>query len=98
MTSPQLKLVNDLTDQELAEIQGEIDKSKKAGAIERVRKPIDVLPPGEKPRYDDLHNAELFLQMCGDDLLYCAESKKWLYWDRTHWKFDRDDFVFKLAS
>jgi putative DNA primase/helicase len=98
MSRPQPKLVNDLTDQELSEIQSEIDKTKNAAAIARVKRPTQILPPVERPRYDDLHNAELFLQICGEDLLYCAESKKWLYWDRTHWKFDRDDFVFELAA
>lgn len=57
----------------------------------------DVLPP-ETPHFNDLANADRFLQFAGDDLLYCAEAGKWLIWQGTHWAFDNKDFVFSLAA
>jgi putative DNA primase/helicase len=99
MNAPQLKLVtNDDIDRELADAQGEIDAARKANAITKIRRPADVLPPEGDRRYDDLANAELFLQSFGDDLLYCAEPKRWMYWDGTHWKLDGEQFVFQLAT
>lgn len=91
--------MTDPLDQELTDLQLEINGAKKNDALSRAKsKTIDVLPPDSNRRYDDLANAEMFLGEFGDDLLYCGESKKWLFWDGSHWKFDRDDFVFELAT
>lgn len=60
----------------------------------------DVLPPGDAPpqHFDDLANSQLFLDLIGEDLLYCAEQQVWYIWEKTHWAADRKDFVFKLAK
>lgn len=59
----------------------------------------DVLPPdGSPPRYDDLANSKRFLDLIGDEMLYCVESKKWLIWQGSHWEIDRSDFVFDYAA
>src|SRR5437764_8881814 len=47
----------------------------------------ELLPP-QGERYDDITNANRFLSMMGDDLLYCAEAGKWMIWTGTHWAYD----------
>lgn len=93
-------------DNELSEIAGDIAASKRAliksggkgGGIGAGKSQTDVLPPLDAIRYDDLGNAERFLEMAGEDLLYCNDAKKWLYWDRTHWAWDTSDFVFEMIT
>lgn len=98
MTAPTLKLVPDNdVDSEIAEVAGEIAVSKMALAKSNGRV-ADVLPPDTGRRYDDLGNAERFLDWAGEDLLYAAEAKKWLIWDKTHWSFDSTDMVFDLVT
>ena len=93
-------------DSELNEIAGEIAASKKAliksgggnrnGAIGTTT--AEVLPPADGVRYDDLGNAERFLEIVGDDLLYCTDSKKWLYWNAKFWEHDNENFVFEMIT
>ena len=98
MSEPQLKLVDDLTETELSEIEGEMSEKRKSLARARHGAAnTKVLPPDNSVRYDDLANAERFLHFVGEDLLYLAEAKRWLIWDRTRWKFDDEEFVFQLA-
>lgn len=103
MTAPHLKLVtNDPLDDELSEIAADMAASKRAlikGAGKGGKSPADVLPPdGSPPRYDDLANSKRFLDLIGDEMLYCVESKKWLIWQGSHWEIDRSDFVFDYAA
>jgi putative DNA primase/helicase len=98
MSEPRLHLVKDIADEQISAIGAEMKAKQKALASNgRGARTADVLPPDNSQRYDDLSNAERFLQFVGDDLLYSAEAKKWLIWDGTHWKFDNEDFVFQLA-
>lgn len=98
MTEPQLKLVKDVADEQISAIGAEMKARQKALASNgRGARTADILPPDRSVRYDDLSNAERFLEFAGDDLLYSAEAKKWLIWNGTHWKFDNEDFVFQLA-
>lgn len=91
---------------ELSEIAGDIAASKaalvkggrKGGTIGSGKSQTDVLPPVGDIRYDDLGNAERFLEMAGDDLLYCNDAKKWLWWKETHWAWDNDDTVFEWIT
>lgn len=107
MTATTLKLVNDLTDQDAAElkaIEAEIKAAKKQTALagrggSKGPATGEILPPeGSQPRYDDLANAERFLDTFGDDLLYSAEAKKWLLWSGKYWEFDNTNLVFDLAT
>lgn len=41
----------------------------------------------------DLGNAERLAYLHGDDLRYCAQMKKWLYWDGRRWKQDLTDAI-----
>src|SRR5690606_1605653 len=61
-------------------------------------KDSDILPPDDAFSFNDLGNADRFLQFAGDDPLYCVEREKWLVWQGTHWQFDEGDFVFELAA
>lgn len=94
-----LKLVPDNhVDHEIAEIEGDI-LAKKRQMIKGGKNPADLLPPsGEPRRYDDLANAAHFLSIIGDEMLYCAEAKKWFIWKGTCWEPDREDFVFDFAA
>ena len=99
MAAPNLKLVTDL-EAELAEIEKDLKAKKKRTALAARSGPTtaDILPPETAPRYDDLGNAERFLDNFGDDLLYSAEAKKWLLWSGKHWEFDTTNLVFDLAT
>jgi putative DNA primase/helicase len=100
MSNPQLKLVTSkINDAELNEIQAEINAKEKASALEKVgaAKNGDVLPPTGAYTLDDLSNAERFIAKFGSDIYYLLEAKKWLFWDRTHWSFDQENFVYDLA-
>ncbi len=92
--------MDDLTDHELADIEAEIKAAKRKQALAKVGGPAsaEVLPPAIFPRYDDLGNAERFLDLVGEDLLYVAEAKKWLIWSKTHWAFDKTNLIFDLAA
>ena len=99
--------MNDLTDQDAAElkaIEAEIKAAKKQTALagrggSKGPATGEILPPeGSQPRYDDLANAERFLDTFGDDLLYSAEAKKWLLWSGKYWEFDNTNLVFDLAT
>lgn len=48
-------------------------------------------------RYDDVANADSFLNLHGNDLLYCAELQKWLIWDGRVWLVDREQTVYRWA-
>lgn len=102
MPEPSLKLVTDSTDvdAEIAEAAAEREDRIKSDAIDRARgsRTGDVLPPIGDVTYDDLSNAERFLRQFGDDIRYLAEAKKWLFWNRTHWQFDQENFVYELAT
>ena len=100
MNAPGLKLVDQFTDQELADIEAEIKAAKRKQALAKVGGPstAEILPPSSVVRYDDLGNAERFLDIVGEDLLYSAEAKKWLIWSKTHWQFDTTNLVFDLAA
>lgn len=104
MTAPHLKLVTNDVDNELSEIAADMAASKKAlmrkgrGGAGIGTTAADVLPPLDAVRYDDLGNAERFLEMAGEDLLYCNDAKKWLVWDKTHWAWDTTDFVFDMIT
>ncbi len=100
MTAHRLKLVDDLTDQEIAGIEADMKAAKRKQALAKVSGPstADVLPPDRTVRYDDLSNAERFLDIVGEDLLYVAEAKKWLIWSKSHWQFDTTNLVFDLAA
>lgn len=98
MSSPRnLKLVTNETDQDIAAIAGDMLAAKKA-LVKGGPATADVLPPIGELRYDDLANSKRFLSIIGEDLLYCAESKRWLIWHGTHWTEDREDFVFDFAA
>ena len=98
MTEPQLKLVDDLTDSELSEIEAEMsEKRKSLTRLPKGAANTKILPPDNTVRYDDLANAERFLRFVGEDVLFLNEAKKWLIWDKTHWKVDDEEFVFQLA-
>lgn len=94
-TAPNLKLVpepSDLND-EIAAVAGDMLAAKRNEMMHG-----GVLPPGsEVVRYDDQENARRFLEIVGDDALYCSEKDKWFIWQGSHWRFDRDDDVFDLA-
>lgn len=98
-TAPNLKLVTDL-EAELAEIEKDLKAKKKQTALAGRKSPTtaDLLPPEAAPRYDDLGNAERFLDNFGDDLLYSAEAKKWLIWSGRRWEFDTTNLIFDLAT
>ena len=102
MPEPSLKLVTDSTDvdAEIAEAAAEREDRIKSDAIDRASgsRTGDVLPPIGDVTYDDLSNAERFLRQFGDDIRYLAEAKKWLFWNRTHWQFDQENFVYELAT
>lgn len=100
MTAANLKLVTNDTDAELENIQREIDAKQKTDAMLKTGGPsaADILPPDEELTYDDLTNAKRFLAMTGDDVLYSAEAKKWLIWNKTHWAFDNTNLVFELSA
>ncbi len=102
MAARNLKLVNELTDSEIAQIAADMKAAKKRNALAPIGdgpRTGDILPPElDNVRYDDLANAERFLDFCGDDLLYSAEAKKWLVWNRTHWEVDNTNLVFDLAT
>lgn len=99
MTQPaHLKLVTD-TDAEIAAIEKQVKTRKREGMAPGGPSNAEVLPPDFGPiRYDDLANAERFLDICGQDLLYRAESKKWLVWNGKHWETDNTNLVFDLAA
>ncbi|KXK02157.1 MAG: hypothetical protein UZ17_ACD001001527 [Acidobacteria bacterium OLB17] len=42
-------------------------------------KDSDILPPDDAFSFNDLGNADRFLQFAGDDLLYCVERKNGLF-------------------
>lgn len=99
MTARHLKLVTDHTDDEIAAVQKEMKAKEKAVGLEKAGavKTGDVLPPSGAYTYDDLANAERFLSVYGDDIMYLAEAKKWLFWNVTHWSTDQENFVNELA-
>lgn len=110
MTASHLHLVESHdVDQEIAEIAGDMFAAKRA-LMRKAGKPVAVpptgtgdvslMPPddGGPQRYDDLANSKRFLQIIGDDMLFVVEPKKWFIWSGTHWKLDRDDFVFEFAE
>lgn len=93
--------MEDLTDQEIADIESEMKAKKKESALSRIsgKATAELLPPDPGDiRYDDLGNAERFLALTGEDLLYAAEAKKWLIWEHTHWAFDQTSILFDLAA
>ncbi len=36
----------------------------------------------------DLGNEERFIEHHGENVRYCSQNKKWLYWDSHQWIFD----------
>jgi putative DNA primase/helicase len=107
MTASHLKLVTPHTvDDHISEIAADIAAGERA-LIRNGGKPpsngngsapADLLPPDDGRFLDDLGNAERFLAEVGQDLLYAAEAKKWLYWKGTHWAWDHTDFVFEMVT
>lgn len=73
----------------VAAVDNEIRNARKHGTNGRAR-PVEV-------RYDDVANADQFLHTFGDEIKYLGEAKKWLIWDGTRWKLDKDEVVFSLA-
>lgn len=86
----------DNIDAEIADLAADINAERRLTL--RNKAAGDVLPPSGVRRYDDLANSAAFLDLIGDEMLYCAESGKWLIWQGTHWREDRDDFVFDYAA
>src|SRR5687768_4468626 len=99
MTSHRLKLVDESTDQEIAGIEAEMKAAQKKHGLAKAgaAKTGEVLPPQVNYTYDDLSNAERFLAIYGEDLLYLGEAKKWLFWNGRHWQTDQENFVNELA-
>lgn len=100
MPRPQLKLVDDITDRELSDLENDVRAARKHALGPRGDGPAtaELLPPEDGIRYDDLSNAERFLSVAGEDLLFAAEPKKWFIWSGTHWTVDNTNFVFELAA
>jgi putative DNA primase/helicase len=90
--------VKDETEAQIAAAQKNTAAGEKQFALARVKSPMQILPPNDGIRYDDLCNAEHFLAAVGEDLLYAAEPKKWLIWSGTHWQTDSTNLVFELAA
>lgn len=93
--------MSDLNDQELADIEKDMKAAKRKNALAKVGggpATVEIDPPADGIRYDDLGNAERFLDIVGEDLLYVAEAKKWLIWSKTHWEFDQTNLIFDLAA
>lgn len=95
--APTLKLVPDPIDAEIADLAADITANKRRDMLARRNGTADVLPP-DGPRYNDIENAEAFLNVVGEDLLYCVERGCWYVWDKTHWAVDNEDLVFALAK
>lgn len=86
-SAPHLKLVHNDIDKQIAETSMEI-------AAERGG--VEVLPPpGDPLLYNDIGNAERFLQYLGKSVWYVPEQDKWLVWSDTHWKADSEDKIFE---
>lgn len=99
MNASHLKLVTDNPDDEISAVEREIRAKEKAGGLAKAgaAKTGDVLPPAGAWTFDDLANAERFLELFGDEILYLTEAKKWLFWCGTHWQFDKKNYVDELA-
>jgi len=100
MTAPILKLVDDLTEQEVERLAKDVAASRRT-AMQPIKggpTTAEILPPDDNVRYDDLGNAERFLATVGNDLLFLAEAKKWLIWTGTHWNADNGNLIFELAA
>lgn len=107
MAATHLKLVEPLdVDRDIAEVAGGIAAKEKALIVNRKSSmgttnghaPADVLPPDSTRYFDDLGNAERFLDYVGDDLLYVVEKGSWLIWDKTHWTWDATNMVFDMVT
>jgi putative DNA primase/helicase len=48
--------------------------------------------------FTDLGNAERFAAGYADQLRYCGDWKKWLYWDETHWRIDNTGETARKAA
>jgi putative DNA primase/helicase len=48
--------------------------------------------------FTDLGNAERFAASFADQLRYCADWKKWLYWNENHWRFDNTGETERKAA
>ena len=57
---------------------------------------VEQLP--ELCLYNDLANAERFLEIFGDEILFVAEKKRWLIWNGSHWTQDRTEQVFERVT
>ncbi|OPY36756.1 MAG: hypothetical protein A4E35_01866 [Methanoregula sp. PtaU1.Bin051] len=42
----------------------------------------------EQRRYTEVGNSEVFVEIFGDEVKYCYEMRRWLYWDGNRWKID----------
>jgi putative DNA primase/helicase len=78
----------------LASVEADMRDAKKA---RRNGRDTIVLPAQYDKRYDDISNAERFLDIFGDEVKYLSEARKWLVWDGERWKQDKEEAVFKLA-
>jgi putative DNA primase/helicase len=97
--SQPLKLVSDLTDHEIAAAAKERKKRERELGLTKTNgaAPAEILPPEGPHTYDDLSNAERFLAIYGQDLLYLTEAKKWLFWNGKYWETDKTNFVDELS-
>lgn len=61
---------------------------------ELVRK-LSLLEVAESNRFkpNDAGSARLFIDACGDRVLYAADRKKWLYYDGRRWDIDGENAV-----
>jgi putative DNA primase/helicase len=55
--------------------------------------PPDLLAP----HFSDYGNSRRLIALCGEDLRYCHDFRKWLVWDGTRWEIDTGDRSRQLA-
>jgi len=76
------------TSAEIAERRRQLNKSSYGDALQT---PGFIL-------YNDLGNADRFLGIYGEDILYAAEKKRWLIWNGSHWREDDTEQVFQKVT
>ncbi|MFQ6026633.1 MAG: hypothetical protein ACE5Q6_03865, partial [Dehalococcoidia bacterium] len=60
--------------------------------------PEDMTDAEEAPLLTDTGNGIRLVQLHGEDLLYCHQSKSWLTWDSRRWRQDDTGHVVSLAK
>lgn len=67
------------------------------GNADRVQDELDRLYQGDL-HLTDLGNAQRLVALCGSDIRYSANRRKWLVWVGTHWQWDDDILVMRRAK